>query len=588
MTTDNQEGGGQPIYKSTQAIKARQGSARKATQKTTAAAKARAANARQSLGSTDAAAARNEAARNAVVKPTNKKRSRPAAKRNPLKNMGTIIDQVASATGGVRPGPKAIKAHAKARADAKLRQQRDIDSQVMSATSGSTLVGTGRTANPRLPTVLKSDKARATDNPRSIKSQVASASGGGKPARPPVPMRDVNVSPKGPTTTQPPWPSSMSAIEFIVGGTNVIGKPLTEAERKKRVIGLAKMDKILSQLRAASGGQTPNFTALREVEKRRNELSKSQRRELESQIQGASGGINPRKQKRKGNDFRPTPKLASLPPVVPAIAGSQHIANVRTFAASLPAKSTVIVGIKPTRRSAVASVKIGRELSFAGHIPVPVLAVDRKLTIPQVDAVIDGLQKSDIQAIAVLIPGNRSVGKVKSAEVLTERLEKAGVAVAVDVAPASNRDKTVEANNSEVEPADPNMKSVKTDPAKSEQPKRRQGTFPRESGEKSVTPTLNGDASPHRQVRTISIDVPPGQHARRLQYRQGGRFKQIDLQTGQTTTMDRAVNGGVKPGVTPQKTLKVIETQRSRPKIQKFDVGSSRGFIERPTRVTFT
>lgn len=359
MTTeDNMEGGGQPIFRVSDIERARQlrataAKTRTANQRRVAqeeagrAAAARAADKRRAARAAvrKAAAARaaeqrrfaREAVRKAKLKTAAKRRAdqarakaradakkrkaRAAAKRNPLKKMGTIIDQAASASGGIRPGRKATAAHIKARSGAKLRQQRDIDSQVKSATGGSTLVGIGRTANPQLSFVpklpkSKSKKGLTTVNIRSINSQVKSAEGGGKPADPVVPMRDVNLSPKGPVTTNPPWPKDISFLEFIVLGSPSVGKPLTQEERKRWAIGVVRMDKILSELRAASGGQTQDFKALRKAWKRLNKLSKSQFRELESQIKAASGGTKPdiMKQRPKRTPLLPADKLVGLGP----------------------------------------------------------------------------------------------------------------------------------------------------------------------------------------------------------------------------------------------------------------------------------
>jgi len=83
------------------------------------------------------------------------------------------------------------------------------------------------------------------------------------------------------------------------------------------------------------------------------------------------------------------------------------------------------------------------------------------------------------------------------------------------------------------------------------------------------------------------LKIPGGQHVRRLQWKQGLVFRQIDLQTGQATATKRPVGGGVEAGVTPRQTLKVIGFQKKPPKNREFDMGATRGFVEGRVRITF-
>tara|TARA_R110002051_G_scaffold228788_1_gene290926 strand:+ start:1090 stop:1605 length:516 start_codon:yes stop_codon:yes gene_type:complete len=114
-------------------------------------------------------------------------------------------------------------------------------------------------------------------------------------------------------------------------------------------------------------------------------------------------------------------------------------------------------------------------------------------------------------------------------------------------------------------------------------------TTPTRTAPSSRSITAPGKAPPRlgkfRYTRTAKL--PKGQYVRRLQWRQGQVYKQIDLQTGKTRTTKNPVGSGVLPGTTPQDTLKIIGFQKRPAKNRSFEMGKVKGFVEGRRKISF-
>lgn len=64
-----------------------------------------------------------------------------------------------------------------------------------------------------------------------------------------------------------------------------------------------------------------------------------------------------------------------------------------------------------------------------------------------------------------------------------------------------------------------------------------------------------------------------GEYPREVQWRQGKAYRQFDLATAAITSSSKPKPGGVRPGITPQETLKVIKKSKTPPRIRQFSMG---------------
>ena len=69
--------------------------------------------------------------------------------------------------------------------------------------------------------------------------------------------------------------------------------------------------------------------------------------------------------------------------------------------------------------------------------------------------------------------------------------------------------------------------------------------------------------------------LPEGVNPSRVQWKQGKVYRNVDLATGASETTRIPVGKGVRPGTTPEQTLKIIETSRAKPKVRRVDIGKT-------------
>jgi len=75
--------------------------------------------------------------------------------------------------------------------------------------------------------------------------------------------------------------------------------------------------------------------------------------------------------------------------------------------------------------------------------------------------------------------------------------------------------------------------------------------------------------------KNVHVKLQPGVNPSRVQWKQGKVYRNVDLSTGASETTVIPVGSGVRPGTTPEQTLKVIETSRSKPKVRRVDIGKT-------------
>ena len=82
-----------------------------------------------------------------------------------------------------------------------------------------------------------------------------------------------------------------------------------------------------------------------------------------------------------------------------------------------------------------------------------------------------------------------------------------------------------------------------------------------------------------------AIEKKKEQYPKVIQWKDGEKYKTIDLNTNQITTRDFPVAGGVNPGDTPEKSARIIKKQNKKPKLLR-EIGNLVIQIKGPNVVT--
>ena len=95
-----------------------------------------------------------------------------------------------------------------------------------------------------------------------------------------------------------------------------------------------------------------------------------------------------------------------------------------------------------------------------------------------------------------------------------------------------------------------------------------------------TTPTIPKPTPPVTKIplgdfKGVHVKLQPGVNPSRVQWKQGKVYRNVDLATGATETTRIPVGKGVRPGTTPEQTLKIIETSQAKPKVRRVDIGKT-------------